>query len=98
MSARIFCLQEGSDTVDSLALTRKPGQVLKIAPHESVNPTTPICELFRDGPIEIVVTKIQGTQVRLGINAHASFLVLRDELTDPRAELVTTKRRLVMSE
>ena len=80
-----------------LILTRKPGQVLKTAPLESVNPATPIGELFRDGPIEIVVTKIQGTQVRLGINAHASFLVLRDELTDPRAELVTIRRRSVMS-
>ena len=81
-----------------LILTRKAGQVLKVAPHESVDPATPIGELFQDGPIEIVVTKIQGTQVRLGINAHASFLVLRDELTNPRAALVTNKRRVVAAD
>ena len=36
--------------------------------------------LFAEGPIEIVVQRIQGQQVRIGIQAHEGFLILREEL------------------
>ena len=63
-----------------LVLTRKLGQVLKIMPHESLNPATPIGELFKNGDIEIKIVKTDGYQVSLGINAHPDLLILREEL------------------
>ena len=77
-----------------LILTRKPGQLLIITPHASLDLSTPVGELFRNGPIEITVVRLEGSQVRLGINAPSSLLVLRDELTEYRAELVSSKRRM----
>ena len=77
-----------------LILTRKPGQLLIITPHASLDRSTPVGELFRNGPIEIAVVRLEGSQVRLGISAPSSLLVLRDELTGYRAELVSRKRRM----
>lgn len=45
-----------------------------------VDPQTPIGELFAGGPIEISILGRQGAQTRVGINADARFLILRDEL------------------
>ncbi len=72
-----------------LILTRRPGQIIKITPHETLNPATPIGELFESGDIEIKIVKTDGYQVRLGINAHPDLLVLRKEL-----ELKTKKIRV----
>jgi len=63
-----------------LILTRKPGQIIKIQPAADLSLTTPVGALFADGPIEIVVQRIQGQQVRIGIQAHEGFLILREEL------------------
>ena len=65
-----------------LVLTRKPGQLIKIEPDETLNLATPIGELFADGPVEIIVTQVNGCQVKLGICAHPRLLILRDELYD----------------
>ncbi|HLQ25874.1 MAG TPA: carbon storage regulator [Acidiferrobacterales bacterium] len=62
-----------------LILTRKPGQCIHIGPHESLDLTTPVGELFREGPIAVMVTHIEGGQVKLGIQAHRGFLILRDD-------------------
>jgi sRNA-binding carbon storage regulator CsrA len=62
-----------------LILTRKPGQCIHIAPHESLDPATPVGELFREGPIAVMVTQVEGGQVKLGIQAHRGFLILRDD-------------------
>ena len=63
-----------------LILTRKPGQILKIQPAAGLPLTTPVGALFAEGPIEIVVQRVQGQQVRIGIQAHDRFLILREEL------------------
>lgn len=63
-----------------LVLTRKPGQVLQINLREGVDPNTPIGELFAQGSIEVMVTAINGDQVKLGIRADQRFLILREEL------------------
>ena len=63
-----------------LVLTRKPGQSLWIGLQEGVAPSMMVGELFAGGPIEVMVTKIQGGQVRLGISADRRFLILRDKL------------------
>ena len=67
-----------------LILTRKLGQCIHIAPHESLDPATPVGELFREGPITVMVTHVDGGQVKLGIKAHRGFLILRDDAA-PRA-------------
>ena len=63
-----------------LILTRKPGQIIKIQPAADLPLTTPVGALFAEGPIEIVVQRIQGQQVRLGFQAHDRLLILREEL------------------
>ena len=63
-----------------LILTRKPGQVVLIGPHPRVDPRTRVADLFGGGPIEIVVTRIDAFRVRLGIEAHPGFVILREEL------------------
>ena len=62
-----------------LILTRKSGQVVIIDMMEDLDPQTPIGELFARGPIEVMVTDIQGTQVKLGFTADPRFLILREE-------------------
>lgn len=63
-----------------LILTRKPGQVLRIVPHESLDLSMPISVLFEPGPIEVLVARIMGAQVRLGVTAHPGLLILREEI------------------
>lgn len=70
-----------------LFLTRKPGQSLTIHPQPSLHPDTPVSQLFEDGPIRIQVAGMAGSQVRIGVAAHAGFCILRDELLPhPAAE------------
>ena len=63
-----------------LVLTRRIGEIIRIQLAENVDPDIPARQLFADGPIELVVTQIHGTQVKLGISADRRFLILRDEL------------------
>jgi sRNA-binding carbon storage regulator CsrA len=62
-----------------LILTRKSGQMLTIHPQGTLDLTTPIGELFRAGPIEVIVSRIDGDKVRIGINAHPDLLIARSE-------------------
>ena len=64
--------------------TRKPSQSLSIHPHPTLDPGTPVEQLFVGGPIQVQVLGVQGAQVRLGVAASAGFCILRDELL-PRA-------------
>ena len=63
-----------------LLLTRKPGQRITIQPAPGLPLTTPVGVLFAAGPLEIVVQRVHGQQVRIGIQADAGLLVLREEL------------------
>ena len=62
-----------------LILTHKPGQMLTIHPQGTLDPGTTVGELFRAGPIEVVVSRICGDKVRIGINAHPGLLITRSE-------------------
>ena len=62
-----------------LILTRQPGQTIAIKPHESLRPATPIGWLFAEGPLEILVARVEGNQVRLGIKAHPELVIYRSE-------------------
>ena len=63
-----------------LILTRHPGQLITLQPHPSLRPATPIGRVFAEGPIEILVARICGNRVSLGIAAHAGLLIYRNEV------------------
>ncbi len=63
-----------------LILTRKPSQSFSIHPQPTLDPHTPVEQLFTGGPIRVQVLGVQGSQVRLGVAAHAGFCILREEL------------------
>ena len=71
-----------------LLLTRTPGQRITSQPAPSLPLTTPVGALFAAGPIEIVVQRVHGQQVRIGIQADAGLRVLREEL-DVKGSLPT---------
>jgi len=75
-----------------LILTRKPGQLLKISPKSSLDPRTTIAELFRDGPIEILVSRIDDGQVRIGIQAHSDLLIARDDMEADKLQDIDQRR------
>ena len=62
-----------------LIFTRHPGQLIAIQPSPTLHPATPIGRVFSDGPIEILVTRVWGQQVSLGISAHGSLVIYRGE-------------------
>jgi len=74
-----------------LILTRKPGQILRIEPHAEVGQLT-VAELFADGPMEIVVGKVDGKQVRIGVRAHRGLLVVRAEVEGTEIEQAIRQR------
>lgn len=63
-----------------LIITRKRGQAIRIEPAPGTDPATPIGDIFAHGPIEVLVSQIRGSQIRLGIIAPLSLMILRDEL------------------
>lgn len=75
-----------------LILTRRRGETFTIDLDVTVDPKMPAGELFAHGPVRIMVTHIEGRQVKLGIRAHRHFLILRDEL------LRATPKRLRMAD
>ncbi|MBI3897702.1 MAG: carbon storage regulator [Gammaproteobacteria bacterium] len=63
-----------------LIVSRKVKQSLCIALDPTIDPKTPIGEIFARGPIRVVVACIEDTYVRLGISAHPGLAILREEL------------------
>lgn len=63
-----------------LVLGRRVGEVVRISLADGVSPQTTIGDLFRSGPIELVVTRITGKEVKIGIEADPRFKILRAEL------------------
>ena len=81
-----------------LILTRRPGEALSIHPVWQLDPATPVEQLFSDGAIRIEITGVRGLQVCLGVSAHKSFHVLREELLAvPRAGLLPEVAREVLA-
>ena len=65
-----------------LVFGRRAGQGIRIDLAEGVGHATTAAELFSDGPIEIVVTSVNGLMVRVAIQADPRLKVLRSELLD----------------
>lgn len=64
-----------------LVLTRRPGQTITIQPGLGVDLTAPLGALFTHGPIEVRVNHVERGQVNMGITAHTSLTILRDEIS-----------------
>ena len=62
-----------------LILTRQSGQIITIQPRESLPPGALVARLFAEGAIEILVTRVRGNQVCLGIQTHPDLVVNRGE-------------------
>lgn len=63
-----------------LVLTRRPGESIHIYPSDKIRPDMTVAELFRDGPFEIHIRKINSGQVRISIRAPEELTILRNEL------------------
>ena len=63
-----------------LTLTRKPNQGFIIDLDSEANPNMTVAELFRDGPIDVVIQAAVGQKISVGIDAPAELKILRDEL------------------
>ena len=66
-----------------LILTRNPGHSLFIHPRPSLSPDIPLKQLFAEGPIEVQVLRVQGSEVRLGVKIPIGFWIEDEELTLP---------------
>lgn len=65
-----------------LILTRRVGQSFTIEPSLALDPAMPIGELFREGPIEVLIGAVSGSRVKLSVVADRRLLILREELRD----------------
>ncbi len=63
-----------------LILTRRRGEAIRLSPHPGLDPATPVGELFKNGPIRIVVLDIGSDRTQIGIEADPGIAVVRDEL------------------
>ena len=62
-----------------LSLTRHENESLFIQLSKDVNPNMTVADLFKDGPIEINVSDIRKTQVKIGIHAPLELNIIREE-------------------
>ncbi len=65
-----------------LVLTRKSGESILIRLSDEVDPDTPVRDLFQKGPIRIQLLNRQDRSHRIGIEAPAEFVALREEIAD----------------
>lgn len=63
-----------------LVLTRRVGETVFLFPSDELDPDTPVSELFKNGPVEITLTRVNGNQARLGIVAPSEFTIAREEV------------------
>ena len=63
-----------------LFFTRTLGESVYIDLMEDIDPRTHVGDVFGRGPIELVITSIRGSEVKLGISADPALRILRAEL------------------
>ena len=59
-----------------LIFTRHPGQSIAIYPHPSLDPVTPVEQLFAGGSIQMQVLRVQGPRVYLGVAAPCGLCIV----------------------
>ena len=62
-----------------LTLSRREGEALLIQLADRVDPSTPVGDLLADG-LYLEVSKLRGTRVKLSVDAHPGFSIVRSEL------------------
>ena len=65
-----------------LVLSRRKDESLFIYPSLDVDPNMTVAELFKDGPIKVMLTSIANKQASIGIDAPQSLAVARAEVVD----------------
>ena len=60
-----------------LVLSRRPGEILVIEPDPDTVGSGPL--LWFDRPIEVMILRVDGNHVRIGIDAPASLRIWRGE-------------------
>jgi len=65
-----------------LVLSRRKDESLLIYPSLDVAPDMTVAELFKDGPIKVMLTGITNKQASIGIDAPRSLAVARAEVVD----------------
>lgn len=68
-----------------LVLTRRVGESIFIYPSETLHPDMTVRELFEQGPIRITLTRINGSQSRIGIVAPETLAIAREEVINARS-------------
>lgn len=63
-----------------LVLSRRVGERIFIELAGDSDPALPAADLFEHGPLEIRVTQIQGSQVKIGLVVDGRLRILRSEL------------------
>lgn len=63
-----------------LVLTRRVGESIFIFPSNELDANMPVSELFKDGPIQLTLTRVNGNQARVGIVAPNSLTIAREEV------------------
>ena len=63
-----------------LVLTRRVGESVFISPSQELPPDTPISKLFKNGPIQLTLTRVNGNQARIGIIAPNELIIAREEV------------------
>ena len=63
-----------------LIFTRHPGQSLSLHPHPTLDPGTPVEQVFAGGLIQVQVLGVRGAQVHLGVAAPSGLCIVREEL------------------
>lgn len=63
-----------------LVLKRKPGERIYIELDPGLDPATPVGDLFGKRGIEILVTQVNASCAKVGIEADPRLVILRGEL------------------
>lgn len=63
-----------------LVLSRRVGENIIIFPADDLDPEMPVSVLFEDGPIRLMLTRVNGNQARLGIEAPRCLAIAREEV------------------
>lgn len=65
-----------------LVLTRRVGETILIFPADTMPPEMKVRDLFKQGPVRITLTRIAGSQARVGIVAPEMLAIAREEINE----------------
>ncbi len=63
-----------------LIVSRRDAESILIRPADNVDPNTTLADLFRDGPIEIIVFSAGQRSVKMGVQAPQQLSIWRKDV------------------